>query len=729
MLAQATCEYGSSITLAVHRWLLLVNTMLKETFKNEKIWVNWKYKTVNGKKTKIPYSITGLPASSTDSFTWSFYDDAKNASDQIGIIFSPEKKLLGIDLDGCIVDGKIVDEKIMEFLLEADTYTEYSPSGKGLHLFLKIEEPLDLISNKKVIGEKKAYEVYTSGRYFTVTEKPYKEEKEVRIVSKEEALRLIEILGYPWNATPKKENIISTPTNLSDDELLQKMFSSKTGTKIKSLYDGDTSAFNGDESSADMALCSHLAFWTGNNSSQMERIWSSSPLGQREKTQKRKDYRDRTIQHAISSCTEVYTPVKKINTPLEFLTTVVGKFERPTLCIENICRILRQTDNYRFDEFKILHQIKKNNEWKELEISDAIRLQVEISIKYDFFQKVGKDMVYDALLQVCKENSYDSASDYLKNLVWDRKSRLDTWLHDAYGVHQMDYYRAVGSNWLKGLVKRIIYPGSKFDYVIVLEGKQGLRKSTSLYELGRSWHVETTMSTDSKDFFMLFQGKAIIEFSEGETLSKTEVKRMKAIITMQFDKYRMPYERVSKEFPRRCVFAMTTNESNYLKDDTGNRRWLPVACQKCDIDWIKENREQLLAEAYYRAIILKETTWEFPEEETLAMQNERRILDPNSELIVDWYINVLGTSLKEDGITVHEAYFQAVNKGQPFTKPISQYEMNAIGSIFRDVLFLDKQRVMKNNARTVRWFPTDKTPKKFEDQFNDFKVEEYELNG
>src|ERR1019366_5023328 len=117
------------------------------------------------------------------------------------------------------------------------------------------------------------------------------------------------------------------------------------------------------------------------------------------------------------------------------------------------------------------------------------------------------------------------------------------------------------------------------------------------------------MSTDNKDFFMQFQGKLFVEFSEGETLNRTETKKMKAIITTQFDRYRPPFGRSSQDFPRRCVFAMTTNQEEYLKDETGNRRWLPVRLVKktADTEWLAENREQIFAEAYHRVITLKET--------------------------------------------------------------------------------------------------------------------------
>jgi hypothetical protein len=227
------------------------------------------------------------------------------------------------------------------------------------------------------------------------------------------------------------------------------------------------------------------------------------------------------------------------------------------------------------------------------------------------------------------------------------------------------------------------------------------------------------MSTETKDFFMQFNAKTIIEFSEGETLSRTEVKRMKAIITTQSDKYRAPYERVSKDHPRRCVFAMTTNSSEYLKDETGNRRWLPVETllPEANLEWLEANRDQLFAEAYERVIVKKETIWEFPKEETMATQNSRRISDPNTELVSDWYYNSLNENDRRNGITILQVHINAF--GNQFSKKMTKFEEMSIANILRDDLKLQKKQTMLNDIRAVRWFPQGMTESEYEEvQFN-----------
>lgn len=398
------------------------------------------------------------------------------------------------------------------------------------------------------------------------------------------------------------------------------------------------------------------------------------------------------------------------------LFTETKKNKTYTLCMENVSTFLKWhpmfAQGFRFDEFKNKMETRdlKTKAWRPFEDTDILFTQSELSKLFEPFQKVSENMVWSAIKKLSKDNTYDSAKDYIKAIKWDNVDRLENWLTETFGVQADTYHKAVGSVWIKGLVKRIVEPGCKFDYVLVLEGPQGSKKSTSLFVLGRDWHVETTMGTENKDFFMQFQGKAIIEFSEGETLSRTEVKRMKAIITTQYDTFRLPYERSTQDFARRCVFAMTTNQEEYLKDETGNRRWLPVklVLPQANIEWLKENRDQLLAEAYHRIVVLDEDVYNLPIQETLDQQSMRRVLDPNADRIVDWYYNILLDNLRLEGITTEQVYKECLNNG--FTsKPKTRADDMSIASVLKETLKLDKRQVMIHGVRTWRYFETNAT--------------------
>lgn len=726
-----------------------MNQLIKR-YGDEKRWVNWSFQEKDGKMTKVPHG------SSTDPNTWCVFDAIIDKS-KAGIVFTSNRQLLGIDIDHCVSGKSIVHEKKQEIealLKAADTYTEISPSGEGLHLFLEIQEEEGFTP---LVNKKAPFELYTTGRYFTFTGNSQKN-KPIRRVSVEEVKDILSVCGYPWGKDKKIEKKTITKTqavSMEDEDVLQRMFSSKNGEKFKAVYNGDISEYGGDDSSADMAFCSTLAFWTGKDAVQMDRIWMNSPVGAREKTQNRKEYRDRTIENAINGSTEVYSPkvrqtdkvtvitptahivpddemeaatvmvtmeqvygkteLTEMEIDLDLLYTEMGKnrIKVFTLNTENICRVFRKHPSFekrlRYDLFKQELEIYDGTKWREYEEADTIHLLTEISILFEYFQKVTKGMVFDAVVKVADENKFDSAVDYVKSVKWDGVARLDQWLTHTYGVPDDVYHRAVGSNWMKGLVSRIIRPGCKFDHVLVLEGEQGSKKSTSLAVLGGDWHVETTMSTENKDFFMQFSGKAIIEFSEGETLSRTEVKRMKAIITTQKDKYRPPYERVSKDFPRRCVFAMTTNQYEYLKDETGNRRWLPIKLElpEANVEWLAENRDQLFAETYHRLVVNKESSYEFPKEETREAQSLREVSDPNSERIAEWYFGLDDNAKYIEGITVLDVYTGVFNMNFTSNKMMTKYEEMMVATILKNYLKLINKRVFRNSIRTTRWFSGD----------------------
>ena len=712
-----------------------MSSPLIEKYGAEKRWVNWRLITREGKQTKVPYVTKTKAASSTDPKTWQTYeavstaaDNGSNEFDGVGIILH-DSKLCCIDIDHVVVDGKVVSpvaDKILALLKAANSFTEISQSGTGLHIFIEVKTPFTPLVNKKA-----PFEIYTTGRYIATTGNSYhKNALPINSVEESELQAILSTTGYPWgadisvlpneSAQSATKDIVGEQEPLSDEEILEHMFRAKNRAEVKKLYDGGIEAHDSDTSKADMALLAHLAFWSRKDGHQMERIWLASPLGNREKTQKREDYRTRSIGNALKACKTVYTipEAKLTSAALDLLFITDAKKNKVFIQnTENMSRILRKypmfAGRFKYDNFKNTLEIKDlvTNEWRNLIDSDAIVIQTKISTIFPHFGKVGKEMIYDAIVHVSRENTYDSAIEYVRGIKWDGVARLDSWLTSVYNVPDDVYHRAVGSNWMKGLVKRIVEAGCKFDYVLVLEGAQGTKKSTSLNVLGQisskhNLHVETTMSTDSKDFFMQFQGKAIIEFSEGETLSRTEVKRMKAIITTQSDKYRPAYGRTSEDFPRRCVFAMTTNQSEYLKDETGNRRWLPVACEgSANIEWLIANKDQLFAEAYVRVVDNKETTYEFPEEETRKAQTSRRISDPNTELIMNWYINNCEMKQKAQGVSVQDVYSGAfLGNFSSNGKGMNRAMEMVIAQTLTDELGLAKRRTSLKGVQAVRYF-------------------------
>ena len=711
--------------------------------KEEKQWLLWRLEAdPKGKLTKIPYQTNGYKASSVDASTWCDYETARQTLAKssffsgIGIVLT--NGIVGIDLDHVIVNGVLIDEKSSRFVDECDTYTEISPSGTGLHILFSIDNDFVLASNKIKNGDSIAYEVYREGRYFTFTENIYLEKRIIRSITPEQLFEYLSILGFKQTKKEIQEELpTAIPTNIKSDEILDILFRARNGEKMRSIWNGDLSHNNNDHSAADFYLCQMLAFYSGCDYATIERLWLESPLGQREKTQKREDYRKVTIERAIRYTTKIYTADRSKDNVVDFVKKTVTKkvkgedgksreieIDTIVLCTENIHIFLDTFEDFcgrfRFDTFKNKCEIKDpiTNKWRELKDIDIIFIQTQISKLHPAFSLVSKQMTEDAVRYVCHKHSFDSVLEYFNSIHWDGEQRVDTWICRAYNVPETPYFIAVGANWLKGLVMRAIEPGTKFDYVMVLESKQGMKKSTSLHVLGDvfekeglpGWHVETVLTPDSKDFYMTFFGNLIVEFSEGETLSRSEVKKLKSVITVTHDDIRLPYERNVNRHYRRCVFAMTTNEDRYLKDETGNRRWLPVEVgSSINIDWIRENRDQLYAEAYYRAVVLKEPFWQFPDEETSAMQESRMVVDPQSELIEEWYAT-LGQERRMQGVTTRDA-FNAITPAShmSFGEKITKVVEMQLASTLKNKLKLDRKTMYVNGVQKRLYFPTAET--------------------
>lgn len=221
--------------------------------------------------------------------------------------------------------------------------------------------------------------------------------------------------------------------------------------------------------------------------------------------------------------------------------------------------------------------------------------------------RIGRDAASGIILVKARENSYNPLREWLKGLKWDGQPRAFNWLTQYLGVPDSPYTRAVGEKWLISAVARVFHPGCKADCSLILEGPQGIGKSRALRTLAGSYFTDEIADFGSKDAAMQMRGVWIIELSELDTLNRSEVGRIKSFMSRSTDRFRLPYGRHVIESPRQCVFAGTVNHSNYLRDESGNRRFWPVACQSIKIHALEHDRDQLWAEAV--ALLRAGNTW------------------------------------------------------------------------------------------------------------------------
>ncbi len=288
-----------------------------------------------------------------------------------------------------------------------------------------------------------------------------------------------------------------------------------------------------------------------------------------------------------------------------------------------------------FDEFsgkiRTNWNINGARDWTD---NDTLALTARIQ-KDHGFTRLSDEVVWKALQLYTSTRKRDQVRDYFNSLKWDQIDRIQNLFTVCLGADDSYYTKAASKNFCISIAARTFEPGCQVDTAPILEGNQGTRKSTFLKVLaGPDWYCDCGEDVGTKDFKLLLQGILILELSELSSLSKSDAGKIKQILSCRSDRFRLPYAKLSEEFKRRCVFVGTTNETHYLKDDTGGRRFWPIKTGKIDIDYLKANRDQIFAEAVakYKA---GETWYEMPIE-TETVQESRRLEDPWIEVISDY---------------------------------------------------------------------------------------------
>ncbi len=234
---------------------------------------------------------------------------------------------------------------------------------------------------------------------------------------------------------------------------------------------------------------------------------------------------------------------------------------------------------------------------------DSIRVCLESPAKSGGYGVKVSDRDLRAAISVASNNNpYHPVQAWLETLTWDGEKRMDYLFVDYLGTHDDEYHRQTARLWMIAGVARAYQPGHKFDFVPILEGKQGTRKSTFIERLAKFWFVELRCDfSDPKKVVETLIGSWVAEIPELQQFSKAEVAEIKAFFSAKEEKVREAYGRKSKYFKRQSIYMGTTNDREYLRDPTGNRRFWPIQCSTglIDTDKLKKNVEQLWAEAVH----------------------------------------------------------------------------------------------------------------------------------
>lgn len=292
----------------------------------------------------------------------------------------------------------------------------------------------------------------------------------------------------------------------------------------------------------------------------------------------------------------------------ELKATTKGEYESSA----NNLNIIFQHDPclsgaFRLNTFDNKRYVTKSMPWRMISGIEPFR-DVDYSGVRNYIECVygitSSQKVDDALALEIEKSKFHPIVDYIKQLSWDNTERIDTLLIDYFGAEDNLYTRAAIRKMLCAAIARIFNPGVKFDMVLILVGPQETYKSTFIKRLGKKWFSDTFTTVQGKEAFEQIQGAWLIEIAELSGLKKAEVESIKHYITKCEDSFRPAYGRVIETYKRQCVFFGTTNSKDFLRDPTGNRRFLPIdvrpnyAKKNVANDLTEQEVDQIWAEAY-----------------------------------------------------------------------------------------------------------------------------------
>lgn len=255
---------------------------------------------------------------------------------------------------------------------------------------------------------------------------------------------------------------------------------------------------------------------------------------------------------------------------------------------KNIQLILDHDENLkdigRLNEFSTHREVFNKPTWRKSDDDELLwtdidesQLRTYIDVHYGISNESG---INDVMNNMFYKNSYHPIQTYLKGLSWDGKERVDSLFIDFLGAENNEYSRTITRKMLVGAVTRVFEQGAKFDTALILIGQQGAGKSYVLSRLGGEWFNESINSFTGDEALMKLRDSWIIELAELSALKSSEVEEVKGFISATVDTYRPKYGRNIARFPRQCVFFGSTNNFEFLKDQTGNRRFLPLPIEK-----------------------------------------------------------------------------------------------------------------------------------------------------
>ena len=368
-----------------------------------------------------------------------------------------------------------------------------------------------------------------------------------------------------------------------------------------------------------------------------------------------------------------------------------GQDPRPRAILENLVTIFELDSRWRGRLTYTRHDSKHRLDGAPFADADEVAAALWLSRTYDVV--AASATVGEALRLVAADHSSDPVAEYLGGLEWDGVPRLDGWLSRYLGVEACPIVERIGRCFAISAVARALRPGCKVDTVLVLVGGQGKGKSQAISVLAGDWHGDTPIDPDSKDAYQQLAGVWVYELAEIDSFSKKDQARIKALISSPVDRFRPAYGRNVVDAPRRTVFIGTTNRIDFLADPTGSRRFWPLTVGAIDLAALREDRDQLWAEASeaYRA---GERWWlDMDEAAVLAEASEAYQGDD------PWRAKIASWCEERKKVEVADVLSEALDR--PLSQQSKQDEQR-VAVVLRDLGY-ERTRPMVKGRRLTVW--------------------------
>ena len=562
-------------------------------------WCYWRAEERQGQITKPPLSPHGgKHAKSNDKSTFASFSDAFNtykgtSSNGIGIgLFDG---WAAVDIDHCIDDTGTISDMATDIINMMQSYTEFSPSRKGIRIIFRVSDDFTIDKDKYYIHKKDiSLEIYIAGvtkKYVTITGNKV---NECSVEVRDTEIKTVLDKYMKRQGNQRKEQLdASFPVDLSDDEVIRRACSAKNGEEFSRLLSGDISKYDNDDSRADMSFCNMLAFWCRCDTDQMDRIFRGSGLmrDKWDRQQSGSTYGKITIEKAVKECKKVYEPQKK------YTVTIGSDKPIPSLLAANQPLTVAATQELlRWAGITVKLNLLSN----KIEISDlpdgdskenaleALPALLYDCAKYTLSMKgVNLARIRIAIGIVADRNRYNPLADYLKAVIWDKKDRLQS-IYQILGIKDTPRYQTYTRKWLMQCVAMGLnnsFEPEGAEGVLVLQGAQGCGKTSFFRSIcpQKGWFVEgASLDMNNKDSLINALRGWICELGELDSTFKREQTQLKAFITQYYDSIRMPYAVSAADRPRRTSFCATVNNPDFLRDETGSRRWWVIPVENID---------------------------------------------------------------------------------------------------------------------------------------------------